>query len=137
VSTLVEILTVVIAALVSLSVVVGLPSPPRRKRVGGGADDGSAIPRLMRLDRAVLTGTRSAGSAHRTLRPILRSIARHGLLAHGIDTDRDREEARALLGDPLWTLTRPDVSAPADPRAAGFAVGELEASLERLEDLYT
>lgn len=65
---------------------------------------------LERIDRLLVLGTASAFDAHHRVRPLLRQLAAERLHAHhGVDLDRQPEQARQLLGDDLWNVVRPDL----------------------------
>jgi hypothetical protein len=95
----------------------------------------SAVGELERIDRLVVLGCANAFDLHFRLRPLLRDLARERLHArHGIELDRDPEQARPLLGAELWEIVRPDRelgrrSGPGLPSAA------LSQFVERLETL--
>src|SRR5262249_45961267 len=70
---------------------------------------------------------------HRGLRPLLRPIAAMRLARRGVDLDRHREEARALLGEPLWELVRADRARGSNLVAGGISAAELQSLIKRLE----
>lgn len=60
---------------------------------------------LLALEGTVVSGLDSPRSFHHRLRPRLRELARHRLeLDHGIDLDRQPEQARAVLGAQAWLI---------------------------------
>jgi hypothetical protein len=64
---------------------------------------------LERIDRTLVLAASSSFDVHHRLRPLLRQLAAERLHArHGIELDRQPERARALLGDELWEVVRPD-----------------------------
>ena len=73
--------------------------PPRPEQVA----------ELERLDRVLVMASTSAFDVHHRLRPLVRSLAAERLYAHhGVDLEREPERAKALAGDELWELLRPD-----------------------------
>jgi hypothetical protein len=73
--------------------------PPRAKQVA----------ELERLDRVLVMASTSAFDVHHRLRPLVRSLAAERLHAHhGIDLEREPERVKAVAGDELWELLRPD-----------------------------
>lgn len=91
---------------------------------------------LMRMDREIVLGIADADHAHRRLLPLLRSTAAARLAArHGVELDRRPESARALLGDEVWELLRPDRPAPADRHGPGVPREQIAAAIERVESL--
>ena len=69
----------------------------------------------------------------RDLRPLLRPIAAMRLARRGVDLDRHREEARAVLGEPLWELVRADPTHGSNLVAGGISAAGLQSLIERLE----
>jgi hypothetical protein len=66
------------------------------------------IAELDRIDRVLVLAASSPFDVHHRLRPLLRELTSERLHAHhGIELDRDPEQARQLLGDELWELARP------------------------------
>lgn len=91
---------------------------------------------LLRFDREIAVGVASAADAHRRLLPLLRAVAAARLGAgHGIELERRPEAARALLGDDLWELVRPDRTELADRHGPGVPRQRVVAAIERLESL--
>ena len=67
------------------------------------------IAELDRIDRLVVLGAANEFDLHYRLRPLLRQIAAERLYGlRGVDLDGDPERAKALLGDELWEVVRPD-----------------------------
>jgi len=98
--------------------------PPRAEQVA----------ELERLDRVLVMASTSAFDVHHRLRPLVRGLAAERLHAHhGVDLEREPERAKALAGDELWELLRPDRelgrrSGPGLPMpATSRVVDELEA----------
>jgi hypothetical protein len=108
------------------------PAGPGRARDLDAHDPGPATT-LARAEQAV--GARLAGDVHMSLRPLLAEIAEARLHARGIDAARDPADARALLGDPLWELVRPDREPPEDRLARAVELSHVAALLDRLEEV--
>jgi hypothetical protein len=66
------------------------------------------IPDLERIDRVLVLAAASGFDVHYRVRPLLRQLAVDRLARRGVDLDRQPDTARALLGDELWGLVRPD-----------------------------
>lgn len=91
---------------------------------------------LLRMERELELGIASAGSAHHRLLPLLRSAAAARLASrHGAELDRRHEAARALLGEEVWELLRPDRPEPADRFGRGVPRERVTAVIERVESL--
>jgi hypothetical protein len=127
----------VAAAVVSAVTVSGLRShgdqPRRRPTAPRGV---AGPPQQLRdvaatLDRA----SRTAYELDRSLRPILRTVARHRLAARGVDLDRDAAVARVLLGEELAELVRADRPRAENRLAPGWPAERLRAVVDRLEAL--
>jgi hypothetical protein len=80
--------------------------------------------------------TLNAFHLHRRLRPVLREIAAHRLLTkYGVPLDDEPARARELVGPSAWEIVRPDREVPADRRAGGPPLSQLQlvvADLERI-----
>ncbi len=93
-------------------------------------------PELVRTERELALGVASAAHAHRRLLPLLRAAAAARLSSrHGIELDRRPDAARALLGDDVWDLVRPDRPEPQDRHGPGVPRKRVAAAVERLESL--
>ena len=91
---------------------------------------------LARLEREVGLGIANAFDLHIRIRPHLRLIAEHRLESRrGLRLDDGAPATRALLGDELWELLRPDRRPPEDRLGRGLPLPELRAAVERLEAL--
>jgi hypothetical protein len=91
---------------------------------------------LLRMDRELVLGSADADHAHRRLLPLLRSTAAARIASrHGFELERKPEAARALLGEDVWELLRPDRPEPPDRHAAGVPHKSIVAVIERLESL--
>ena len=122
--------TITVAAVVSLITTRDLAarSSVRARPVRRSVDQ----PLLEQLRRISETLTEAQGSKVRLVRdvrPRFRSIAAMRLAGRGVDLDRHREKARAILGDELWDLVRAE-----GPRGAGgTSAAGLQGLIERLE----
>jgi hypothetical protein len=88
------------------------------------------------LEGRLLVSGRSAVDLHSRLRPMLREIAAARLQRrHGIALDRDVDASRALLGDELWEVVRPDRPVPADRGAPGPGLDGIAPMIARLEEV--
>jgi hypothetical protein len=93
------------------------------------------IAELERIDRLVVLGAANEFDLHYRLRPLLRQLTGDRLYGrHGVDLDRDPEQARQLLGDELWELVSPEREV-GKRTAPGLPVAELAGHVERLERL--
>jgi hypothetical protein len=91
------------------------------------------IPELDRLEREVYVGAARNFDLHYRLRPVLREIAAVRLEKRGLQLDSGGEQARELLGEELWDLTRPDREPPIDRHGPGPGLERVGESIERLE----
>lgn len=91
---------------------------------------------LLRMDRELVLGSADADHAHRRLLPLLRDTAAARIASrHGFELERRPEAARALLGEDVWELLRPDRPEPPDRHAEGVPHKSIVAVIERLEAL--
>jgi hypothetical protein len=91
---------------------------------------------LLRMDRELLLGIAEADHAHRQLLPHLRAVAAARIGArHGFELERRPETARALLGDDVWELLRPDRPEPKDRHGPGVPRSRVAAVIDRVESL--
>ena len=91
---------------------------------------------LLRMDRELVLGSADADHAHRRLLPLLRATAAARIAArHGFQLERRPEAARALLGEEVWDLLRPDRPEPKDRHGAGVPRERVVAVIERVESL--
>ena len=123
-----QILTLVIGA---IAMAVVLPRPTRRRRVRGQSPRTTRPADLVRVEHDIAARQAALG-VHVRLRPLLAEIAMARLGRRRMLTNA---EARALLGDELWDLVRPDRPWPNDPRGPGLSLAELTQMTERLEQL--
>jgi hypothetical protein len=91
---------------------------------------------LLRMDRELVLGSADADHAYRRLLPLLRATAAARIASrHGFELERRPEAARALLGEDVWDLLRPDRPAPEDRHGSGVPRDRIEAVIERVESL--
>ena len=91
---------------------------------------------LLHMDREIVLGSADADHAHRRFLPLLRGIAAARIAArHGFELARRPDAARALLGEDVWELLRPDRPEPPDRHAPGVPHNEIVAAIERIEAL--
>jgi hypothetical protein len=91
---------------------------------------------LLRMEREIVLGSADADHAHRRLLPLLRATAAARISSrHGFELARRPEAARALLGDDVWELLRPDRPPPADRHGPGVSRARIAAVVERVESL--
>jgi hypothetical protein len=136
-----QIYALVVAAIALLAVLTALHRaypPPGRSLVDEALQEPEReeepLPELARLEREVTLGVASTYDLHFRLRPTLRDTAA-GLLAvrRGIDLDRQPERARAVLGDDVWQVVRPDLEPPVDRLARGIEPDRVRRIVEALE----
>jgi hypothetical protein len=94
--------------------------------------DSPPLEQLRQVDKALTAAQASAFGVDRELRPLLRSIAAMRLARRGVDLDRHREEARAILGEELWELVRAERHG-SNLFAGGMSNAEQRSFIERLE----
>jgi hypothetical protein len=91
---------------------------------------------LLRVERELELGVANALHAHRRLLPLLRAAAAARIGSrHGFELERRPEAARALLGEDVWELLRPDRPEPADRHGPGVPRRRVTAVIDRLEAL--
>jgi hypothetical protein len=91
---------------------------------------------LLRMERELVLGSADADHAHRRLLPLLRGAAAARISArHGFELGRRPEAARALLGEDVWELLRPDRPPPEDRHGPGVPPAQVAAVIERIESL--
>jgi hypothetical protein len=95
--------------------------------------DSPPLEQLRQVDEALTAAQASAFGVDRELRPLFRSIAAMRLARRGVDLDRHREEARAILGEELWELVRAERPRGSDRFAGGISNAEQRSLIERLE----
>jgi hypothetical protein len=131
-SLVLEVAAVVVGALVLAALVPRVSPRPRAK---GGRHSVSRPATLQRIERVVAAGRQSAGDVQVRVRPLLREIAEPLLRREGVRLDSEPEQARALLGEELWEVVRPDRPRPQDRRAPGLELSELERMVSEMERL--
>jgi hypothetical protein len=91
---------------------------------------------LLRMERELVLGVADADHAQRRLLPLLRTAAAARIAArHGFELERRPEAARALLGDDVWELLRPDRPEPENRHGPGVPRERIAAAIERVESL--
>jgi hypothetical protein len=116
--------------------VVLLPPVPRVERRRRRRPEDPPRPKGLRaMERQVGMAQGSAGDMHERLCPLLRDIARDRLATAGIDLDRDPEAAALAVGPETWELVRGDRPPPNDRHAAGVALADVRAAVDRLEQI--
>lgn len=134
---------VVVAAALALTVLIrsgerDWPAPPQRFEAAlrRRKPAPSQAVEFLRMERELTLGMADADHAHRQLLPLLRSAAAARLAArHGIALERRPEAARALLGDEVWELLRPDQPGPDDRHGPGLAQEQVTAVIVAVESL--
>jgi hypothetical protein len=95
-------------------------------------EDALRPPELVRIERELVLGMESAGHLHTRLLPILREAAAARLSAkHHVEL----HAARALLGEEVWELLRPDRPEPEPRNARGISRTEVVRVVDVLEEL--
>jgi hypothetical protein len=95
--------------------------------------ESAPLQQLRQVGEVLAAAQVSEFGVDRDLRPLLRPIAAMRLARRGVDLDRHREEARVILGEPLWELVRADRARGSNLVAGGISVAELQSLIERLE----
>ena len=131
-SLVLEVAAIVVGALVLAALV---PRISRRPRARGSRRSVSRLAALQRIERVVGAGRQSAGDVQVRVRPLLCEIADPLLRREGVRLDSEPLRARALLGEELWEVVRPDRPRPQDRRAPGLTLSELERLVQKLERL--
>jgi hypothetical protein len=91
---------------------------------------------LLRMEREIVLGSADADHAHRRLLPLLQGIAAARIAArHGFELERRPDAARALLGEDVWELLRPDRPQPLDRFGPGVPLRSIVTTIERIEAL--
>jgi len=114
------------------------PVPARRfeQALRGRKQAASQPEELLRMERELVLGVADADHAQRRLLPLLRAAAAARLSArHGLELERRPEAARALLGEEVWELLRPDRPEPEDRHGPGVPRERVAAVIERVESL--
>ena len=91
---------------------------------------------LVRLEREVSMAGSAAFDLHYRLRPTLVELATSVLSTRrGIDLEQEPERARAVLGDDVWDLVRPDRPPPPERLGVGIDAAHLECVVSALEQV--
>ena len=113
-----------------------LPPVPRTERRRARRPVELPRPKGLRaMERQVGMARGSAGDVHERLCPLLRDIARDRLATAGIDLDRDPEAAALAVGPEAWELVSDDRPPPGDRHAAGVALADIRAAVDRLQQI--
>jgi len=129
---------IVLVVLIRLSREVDWPEAPRRfeRALRPHKPTPSQTAEFLRMERELELGVVSAAHAHRRLLPLLRAAASARLASrHGIELERRPEAARAMLGDDVWELLRPDRPEPEDRHGPGVPREQVAAAIEAVESL--
>jgi hypothetical protein len=116
----------------------GWSAPARRfeQALRGRKQPVSQPEELLRMERELVLGVADADHAHRRLLPLLRAAAAARLSArYGLELERRPDAARALLGEDVWELLRPDRPEPLNRHGPGVPQERLTAVIERVEAL--
>lgn len=117
--------------LVQSAAPTAVPSLFERSAARAGAPP---LVELEQLRYRLATSQSSAFDFHFRLRPRLFGLAAARLeRRYGIDPSRQPERARAVLGEQVWELLRPDREPPRDIREPGLTRRELRLLIEALE----
>src|SRR5262249_35482331 len=127
-SLVLELAAIVVGVLLLAALVPRMPPRTRALRSRWMAPRPAA---LQRIERVVDAGRQTAGDVHVRVRPLLHEIADALLRRQGVRLETEPDRARALLGEELWELVRPDRPRPPERRAAGLELGELERLVDR------
>jgi hypothetical protein len=137
--TIVAAYVLVVAAIVLASITRSLAAASRQETpsqfeylIGRPRDEQGRPNELVRVEREITLGTSNAGHLHTRLLPLLREAAAARI---GADFVRRPEQARALLGDDVWELLRPDRPVPIDRNGPGLPMRRLRHVVETLEGL--
>ena len=114
------------------------PEPPARfdQALRPRKPKPSQTAEFLRMERELELGVADAAHAHRRLLPLLRAAAAARLASqHGIELERRPAAARAMLGEDVWELLRPDRPEPEDRHGPGVPRTEIAAVIEAVEGL--
>ena len=126
--------TIAVAALVSLVTTRDLADRAGlRARTVRRVADSPPLQQLRRVDEALAAAQVSEFGVDRDLLSLFRPIAATRLARRGVDLDRHREEARAILGEDLWELVRAERPRGSDRFAGGISNAGLQSLIDRLE----
>ena len=109
--------------------------PAQRHKQSPRAREDELPLRLRQIVELLGEGERSEFGVDRSLRPLLAPIAAARLGRRGIDMALAPQRAQGLLGDRLWEIVRPDRTSAANRASRGLPSDELQAAIERLEQL--
>ena len=129
---------IVLIALIRHSSARSWPEPPRRfeQALRTPSPAAAQTAEFLRMERELDLGVAGAAHAHRRLLPLLRAAAAARLASrHGIELERRPDAARAMLGDDVWELLRPDRPEPEDRHGPGVPREQVAAAIEAVESL--
>jgi hypothetical protein len=101
------------------------------QRVRPRADD---QPKSLVDAHRLVVNAGTAGGLHFRVRPALIELT-DARLRRGHGVDLTHPTAGTIVGEPLWSIVRPDARAPHDRMAAGLDPATFRAALDRLEEL--
>jgi hypothetical protein len=136
-------LVVVLSALAVLGLLLlalGVPSAParrrRRRRRRRTPPDAAPYPTFQQVSEQVSWAEVSPRHYDMVTRPLLvRLMASRLSENHGVDLHRDREQARAIVGEDLWWWLDPTRPVEGSSQPPGVDVRTLTRLVERLETL--
>jgi len=112
-----------------------LPRHARRGRDHAPQAGAAQVEQSDWVERRLRLAQTSADELHRHFRPIVVEIAAAELARkHGVVLEREPARARALVGERLWELIRPDRTPPSE-RGRGLRPDELRDLVADLEEL--
>jgi hypothetical protein len=112
-----------------------LPRQARPRRAHAPRAAAAQVEQSDWVERRLRLAQTSADELHRHFRPIVIQIAAAELARkHGVVLEREPARARALVGDRLWELIRPDRPAPPE-RGRALRPDELRELVAELEEL--
>ena len=107
---------------------------PLERRLQQAPPAEERVMQLEALSSRISSAESSTFDLHYRLRPLLREIAAARLARrHGVDLDRQPERSRALAGDELWELIRPDRNPPEERFAKGISNARIDELIDHLE----
>jgi hypothetical protein len=116
------------------AICAALPPQARRPKAVERAAAGQ-IEQSDWLERQLRLAQASADELHRHFRPVVVQVAAAQLARkHGVALEREPARVRALVGERLWELIRPDRPPPPE-RGRGLRTEELRRLIAELEDL--
>jgi hypothetical protein len=137
-------MTAIVAALTAVAFLVLLMSVFRRSGDESASVFDAAVrpasplsadePQSLTAARWLVVNATTAGGLHFRVRPAIIELTEARLRdRHGIDLAH--RDAPAIVGEPLWSVVRPDASAPDDRMAPGLSPSTFRSLIDRLEAL--